>query len=228
MVVVFIVFKPQIYRFAAPLIQTIKGQHTVNDRLVEFGDQARDILQAEYKKAGVMYPGQQIILLAVKDTETLQLFAAETTGHYRFISQYPILAMSGRLGPKLLEGDLQVPEGIYTIRSLNPNSQFLVSLELDYPNEFDKSMAKLDGRKRLGGDIFIHGSNKSVGCLAMGDDVATLLFTLAADVGLDNVEVVISPHVYEDLGTPIAGMPEWTGNLYSELKSRLAELRQQR
>ena len=37
---------------------------------------------------------------------------------------YEMTGFSGRLGPKLREGDGQIPEGIYGIEYLNPNSIF--------------------------------------------------------------------------------------------------------
>ena len=37
------------------------------------------------------------------------------------------------------------------IASLNPNSQFHLSLELNYPNAFDREVAARDGRTNLGG-----------------------------------------------------------------------------
>ena len=70
--------------------------------------------------------------------------------------EYPILAASGVLGPKLREGDKQVPEGIYGAEALNPNSKFHLSIRLNYPNTFDRRMAQSDGRTQLGGDIMIH------------------------------------------------------------------------
>ena len=78
-------------------------------------------------------------------------------------------SMSGRLGPKLKEGDRQVPEGLYRVESLNPNSRYHLSLRVNYPNEQDKSYGRLDGRNNLGTDIMIHGKDCSIGCLAMGD-----------------------------------------------------------
>jgi len=41
-----------------------------------------------------------------------------------------------------------VPEGVYAIESLNPNSLFHVSLRLGYPNEFDRAQAAKEGHSR--------------------------------------------------------------------------------
>ena len=91
--------------------------------------------------------------------------------------------LRGASGPKIQRGDKQVPEGVYGISYLNPNSAYHLSLGVNYPNAFDREMAAKDGRKNLGGDIMIHGKNVSSGCLAVGDEPAEELFVLAAEVG---------------------------------------------
>ena len=111
------------------------------------------------------------------------------------IKSYPILAASGGPGPKTREGDNQVPEGLYHVESLNPNSAFHLALRLDYPNDDDRRVAKEEGRdvSTLGGDIMIHGKSASIGCLAMGDEAVEEIFTLAADAGVQHLEVFIAP-----------------------------------
>ena len=108
--------------------------------------------------------------------------------------QYGMTGFSGRLGPKLGEGDRQIPEGLYGIEYLNPNSMFHLSLRVSYPNEFDRKLAREDGRTDLGGDIMIHGGHMTVGCIPIGDDAIEELFYLVSAVGRRNVRVVISPY----------------------------------
>jgi hypothetical protein len=72
----------------------------------------------------------------------------------------------------------------------------------------------------------IHGSSVSIGCLAMGDEVAEDLFVLAADTGLKNMAVILAPVDFR-AGKALPKelkLPPWTGPLYQEIKSRLAEL----
>ncbi|MGB7319500.1 MAG: L,D-transpeptidase family protein [Planktotalea sp.] len=54
------------------------------------------------------------------------------------------------------EGDGRTPEGEYIIDRRNPNSEFHLSIGINYPNEQDVAKAKAAGVKP-GGDIFIHG-----------------------------------------------------------------------
>ena len=107
---------------------------------------------------------------------------------------YPMMAFSGTLGPKLQEGDGQIPEGIYGIEYLNPNSSYYLSLKVTYPNASDRTRAKADGRTNLGGDIMIHGKAVTIGCVPVGDDAIEDIFYLASEVGVKNVSVVIAPY----------------------------------
>jgi len=107
---------------------------------------------------------------------------------------YEMTAFSGKLGPKLREGDMQIPEGIYRVEYMNPNSSFHLSFKVSYPNEFDKAMAAKEGRTNLGGDIMIHGSNATVGCVPIGNEAIEDVFYLVAKVGFKNVEIVIAPY----------------------------------
>jgi hypothetical protein len=108
---------------------------------------------------------------------------------------------------------------------LNPNSEFHVSLRVGYPNEFDREHARADGRTRLGGDIMIHGNAVSIGCLAMGDEAAEDLFTLAARAGLEHVRVILSPvDLRSSPRPPTRGMPRWVPELYDRVAVELKKL----
>jgi hypothetical protein len=197
---------------------------TVKDRLAEFGAAARQRLAPDFARERLTYPPKNVALVVLKSEKRFEIYA-EGGNQMRFIRAYPILAASGRLGPKLREGDHQVPEGIYEIESLNPNSAYHVSLRLNYPNEFDRARARNEGRTALGGDIMIHGKALSIGCVALGDRAAEDVFTLAADSGIGRIKVICAP---VDLRTQAAPMgtklPAWTGELYAQIKSKLASL----
>jgi len=200
-----------------------QGSFTVQQRIDQFGEAARQRLEPHYAAAGLTYPGVRAALLAFKDERRLELQVRDESGSWRFVRSYPILAASGGPGPKLREGDLQVPEGIYRVTFLNANSLYHVSLRLDYPNAFDRQMARREGRSDLGGDIMIHGKAVSVGCLAMGDEVAEELFTLAASLGQSNIEVLIAPSDFRTRAlAEVAPEPPWLGQLYSRIAAALA------
>lgn len=204
---------------------------TVESRLAEVGDGARARLAPAFAHAGVPYPPVELTLIAIKDTGVLEVWArAQAAAPWRFVRDYPVMAASGGRGPKLREGDLQVPEGRYQIDWLNPNSAYHLSMHVDYPNAFDRAHAVTDGRTELGGAIMIHGSDVSIGCLAMGDPAIEELFTLVADTGLRDatgapkVHALLAP---TDLRAtpdtqPPDGAPPWTAALYALIARDLA------
>ncbi len=59
-------------------------------------------------------------------------------------------------GHKEFEGDYRTPEGRYRLTRRNPNSEYFLSIQVDYPNEQDTAKARRQGQKP-GGAIMIHG-----------------------------------------------------------------------
>ncbi len=174
--------------------------------------------------AGISYPPGELALLGFKRERRLEVWGRDTpAAPWVRIDALPILAASGAGGPKLRQGDLQVPEGLYRLVAFNPRSRFHLSLMIDYPNTDDIAVAAATGRTDLGGDIFIHGGARSIGCLALGDRAIENLFVLVADVGLGHVEVVLAPHDPRGgLGlAPMPGMP-FTADLYRRIADHLA------
>jgi hypothetical protein len=206
-----------------PLLVRMRGPRTVADVVAKYGPAARARLAPHFRKAGVAYPPKDIAILVFKNERRVALWGRDGA-RWRFIRDYPILAASGHAGPKLREGDLQVPEGVYRIEHLNPNSSYHLSMKVSYPNAFDRRMAKREGRHRLGGDIFIHGKDVSIGCVALGDRAIEELFTLVAQTGHQRVTVVISPNDLRIRGA-IADerAPLWVGELYRTVAAALVE-----
>ncbi|AKJ27384.1 L,D-transpeptidase family protein [Caldimonas brevitalea] len=203
----------------------VRGGYTLQERLAQYGPDVAGRLRPAFERAGVPYPPHEVAYLSFKDTRRLEVYArASKAQPWRYIKHYPVRAASGELGPKLIEGDRQVPEGQYRAVYLNPNSRFHLSIRLDYPNTFDRRMAATDGRARLGGDIMIHGGAASIGCLAMGDPAAEDLFVLAALVSKERVQVLISPTDFRMVSNRVAPVdrPAWVGSLYEGLRAALA------
>jgi hypothetical protein len=178
-------------------------------------------LRTFFEQAGVSYPPSRLTLIGLKDEMELEVWA-ERNGQWVYIVTYDVLAASGDPGPKQRAGDRQVPEGIYRISTLNPNSRFHLSMRLDYPNDFDRMKAHEDGRSNLGGDIYIHGKAKSKGCLAVGDAAIEELFVLAAKTGIKNTQVLIAPFDFRQKTpkTPEIA-PVWLSDLYEKLGQEL-------
>jgi hypothetical protein len=199
----------------------VRPDETVASRLAQYGPKARARMAPDFAAAGVAYPPRALTLIGLKQEGVLEVYAGAHPDSQRFITGYRIQKASGELGPKLRQGDLQVPEGIYPVESLNPNSRFHLALRVGYPNAFDRAQARRDGRTRLGGDIMIHGKAVSIGCLSMGDEVAENLFVLAAETGLPNIRVLLIPLDFRRQAIPAVAQPAWVGDLYASLKREL-------
>ncbi len=204
------------------------AERTVSDVLKTIGPEAEARLKPYFASAGVAYPPRRIALIGLKDEMELELWAKNDAG-WVHIRTYEILAASGDLGPKQRIGDHQVPEGIYHVTELNPNSRFHLSMKIDYPNGFDMEKAMEDHRKSLGGDIFIHGKAKSVGCIAVGDKAIEELFVVAAKTGIANAIVVIAPNDLRRWKPWLDASqkhPSWLPELYNSISREMSKFRE--
>jgi hypothetical protein len=204
------------------LFSPMAEARTIESVVAQYGPAAHASLRPSFAKAGVAYPPAQIWLVAFKEERRVELWAGSGQER-RHIKDYAIQAASGAFGPKLRQGDLQVPEGVYGILWLNPNSSYHLSMKVDYPNAFDREKAAHDQRTSLGGDIFIHGRAVSIGCIALGDLAIEELFVLVARVGVAHVRVVIAPRDLRRAAAPaLPGGPSWLSELYAALGRELA------
>ncbi len=197
--------------------QRVSYTKAMNNAIAHYSVSARKALAPDFAKAHIAYPPKKLAFLVFKRSKKFEVYAKDR-GAWAYIKTYPVLAASGHVGPKLREGDRQVPEGIYRIVGLNPRSRFDLSLHVNYPNAFDTAEAQLDARKNLGNNIFIHGDQRSIGCIALGNKVIQQLFPLVAAVGDKSVEVIIAPN---DLRSHKATLtrwdPQWTPQLYQRI-----------
>ena len=200
----------------------ILAPSSVADVLRKYGPATEREFAGKSRSIGVQWPPKRLYVLVFKQEANLELWIANNTGPYRFLSRYPILRMSGKLGPKRKEGDKQVPEGFYKISELNPNSRYHLSLKVNYPNAEDIRNSKLPVNK-LGGDIFIHGSNVSIGCVAIGDDAIEKVFCLTAIVPSAYRDVLISPIDFRRKGARITLGEQSVGKLYDRLALKLRD-----
>lgn len=202
----------------------VSKKRTVEEVVTIYGDAARARLKPSFEKNEILYPPKKLTLVGLKEEKVLIVFADTENGGMKEVIRYPILKSSGVAGPKLQEGDCQVPEGFYKIEAFQPNSRYHLALRVSYPNDEDRMHGKNDKRANLGGDIMIHGDECSVGCLAMGDRAIEELFVLANDCGRENIDLILAPR---DLTTtePISARvhPEWVKGLYARLKSALSD-----
>lgn len=196
---------------------------TVADALARYGRAARGRLAPHLKRAGLAYPPQRLAILVFKQERRVSVWGSDGKS-WRYIRSYPILAASGGIGPKLREGDFQVPEGKYAVEYLNPASGYHLSIKVGYPNALDREIAAQQHRTRLGGDIFIHGKDVSIGCVAIGDPAIEELFTLVAETGIARTRILIAPLDLRIAAAPVVrSTPLWIVRLWQSLAAALRE-----
>jgi murein L,D-transpeptidase YafK len=201
---------------ALAMAATATGGETVASVLGK--TQAKGLGLTETEREGLV----SLTLVALKEERLLEVWANRAEGPPRRIRSYPFTASSGGPGPKLREGDGQIPEGIYRIESLNPNSRYHLSIKLDYPNAFDRARGEEDGREKLGFDIFIHGKAVTIGCIPIGDEAIEDLFTLVAEVGVKKVKAILAPCDFRaGAEAPAIDGIGWEGDLYELLREAM-------
>jgi murein L,D-transpeptidase YafK len=136
--------------------------------------------------------GDPVFLRAFKEEATLELFIKHRqSGRFVLFRSYPIAKQSGTLGPKLREGDGQVPEGFYAAgrSAMKPNSTYHLAMNIGYPNALDQAL------KRTGSFIMIHGNQVSIGCLAMTDEKIEEIYSLC-DAALQQGQSFFRIHIF--------------------------------
>ena len=153
-----------------------------------------DSMQAAYKRAGIDANSLNVYIRAFKEEKILEVWAKDKTkDSYTLLKTYKFCKSSGKLGPKRKAGDDQIPEGFYKIDRFNPQSRYLLSLGLNYPNKVDK---KLCDTTDLNNDIFIHGGCTTIGSIPISDDKIRELYIITIDArsaGQKNIPVSIFP-----------------------------------
>lgn len=153
-----------------------------------------DLLKQEFAEKNLPWPAKYIYFRSFKyDSEFEVWVKYDRNEPFQFFKTYRVCALAGSLGPKRIQGDYQVPEGFYYINEFNPRSMYHLSLGLNYPNISDKI---LSDSITPGGDIFIHGSCVTTGCIPITDQKIEEVYVLAAHAkneGQDFIPVHIFP-----------------------------------
>jgi murein L,D-transpeptidase YafK len=156
-------------------------------------------LKSDIKKKGISEKFE-LFIRVFKESKLVEVWLkSNSESEYKLFKTYDICASSGRLGPKRSQGDGQVPEGFYTIAVFNPYSSYHLSLGLSYPNASDR----IKGKGNLGGDIMIHGSCVTIGCLPLTDTYIKEVYILVVEAknnGQQNIPVHIFPTKMNDKG----------------------------
>jgi len=164
------------------------------DRVKTAYKEKKSIIEKKLKEKDLRLEDIHILFVAYKSEKQLDIYIKnKKDNQYKKLMSYDICASSGDLGPKRKSGDYQVPEGFYQIDRFNPASSYYLSLGVNYPNQSDKIKSTA---KNLGGDIFIHGSCVTIGCMPMTDDKIKEIYIYALEAknnGQTKIPVYIFP-----------------------------------
>ena len=169
-------------------------------KVLELLNRKEDTLVKQFREKGLVWPARYVYIRSFKYDSQLEVWVKNSKEErYQLFKTYKICAMAGTLGPKRMAGDYQVPEGFYYINEFNPKSEYHLSLGLNYPNASDHI---LSDSAQPGGDIYIHGSCVTTGCIPITDGQIEELYVLAVhakDMGEDFIPVHIFPVNFNNL-----------------------------
>jgi len=173
-------------------ITDFRSEQKAFPRVREAYQVKESVVKKKFTELGLTYTTCAVFLRVFKKEEEMELWVKKTDGTYVLYKTFSICSMSGDLGPKRKQGDHQVPEGFYYIDRFNPSSSFHLSLGINYPNASDRI---LSNKAAPGGDIFIHGSCVSIGCMAMTDEVIKEIYVMAVEAK-SNGQSKIPVHIF--------------------------------
>ncbi|HEX8545692.1 MAG TPA: L,D-transpeptidase family protein [Cytophagaceae bacterium] len=172
---------------------SFKESQLKNKRVQDAYNEKFELLKNLYETGGIDLRNHKIFFRAFKEEKQLELWACVKKDSFKLIKTFDFCRASGCIGPKRKCGDRQVPEGFYQINRFNPTSNYFLSLGLNYPNASDLIKSKAGNP---GGDIFIHGSCVSIGCISITDDKIKEVYIAAVearDGGQKNIPIHIFP-----------------------------------
>lgn len=188
-----------------------------NDRAAIAAAKVRPALERDLSSMGLVF-GDPVFIRAFKEENLLEVLVRNrATGKFDLFRTYPIAGASGVLGPKLAEGDSQVPEGFYFVppSAMKPDSQFHLAFNIGYPNAYDQA------HNRTGTFIMVHGNCVSVGCMAMTDEKIEEIYTLS-DAALSGGQPYFRVHIFPYRMTP-ERMEKSVGDLNEDFWKNLKE-----
>jgi murein L,D-transpeptidase YafK len=158
-----------------------------------------DTLRKQFEAKHLVWPAKYIYIRSFKYDSQLEIWVKDKVSDpFKLFKTYKVCALAGSLGPKRMQGDFQVPEGFYYVTEFNPRSEYYLALKINYPNVSDRI---LGDAYQPGGDIYIHGSCVTVGCIPLTDNQIDEVYILAAhakDLGQDFIPVHIFPVRYNN------------------------------
>jgi murein L,D-transpeptidase YafK len=196
------------------LLFFFSGSTFATSRAEQAAQRVKPALLTALKEKKLNY-GSAVFIRIFKSEKVLEIWVKQED-KFAIFKTYPICTFSGRLGPKIKQGDGQSPEGFYRVGlgQLNPYSSYHLSFNLGYPNTYDRANG------RTGDYLMVHGNCVSIGCYAMGDENIEEIYTLmeaALRGGQKNIDVHVFPLRFDS--TKIAWQRSEWQPFWSDLKT---------
>lgn len=132
----------------------------------------------------IEYTGPEVTRVIVdKSTRSMMLMHHDTV-----LETYEVELGLAPAGHKGAEGDGRTPEGEFLVDRRNPNSEYYLSIGINYPRPEDIAAAEEAGIDP-GGDIFIHGTPRpfaqiddwTAGCIAVTNREMRQIYAMVQD-----------------------------------------------
>ena len=181
--VLFYFFTQQLFAQEIFLKQQLKYPHVAESQKEKW-----ETIFKNLKAKNINATNFKVLIRIFKEEKILEVWLkGKSNSSYIHYEDYAICRSSGTLGPKRTEGDLQVPEGCYTVNFFNAFSDYYLGMQINYPNQSDKIL----GKKPYGGQIMIHGNCVTIGCIPITDDKIKEVYLLCLYSKGANNEVAI-------------------------------------
>ncbi len=186
-------------------------------RLEEVRRNTSSKLENDLAQQGLAFGARPLLRVFKEEAQLEAWLYDEEIDRYRLFRTYPICQYSGSLGPKMAEGDLQSPEGFYSLTAgqMNPWSKYHLSMNLGYPNALEQAYGL------SGSALMIHGDCQSIGCYAMGDPAIEEIYLLV-EAALFEGRNTVPVHVFP-FRMNAQNMQRYTGSQWEPFWKNLKE-----
>lgn len=172
---------------------SFKETQRTHSRVKTAYEEKESVVKEYFTNKNLSFAQFRMFLRAFKKEQILEVWIQEKDREtFQLLHTYDFCTTSGVLGPKRKEGDLQIPEGVYYINHFNPQSNFHLSLGINYPNASDKILSHAT---TPGGSIYIHGNCVTIGCIPITDDKIKELYVMAVEAR-NNGQIKIPVHIF--------------------------------
>lgn len=170
------------------------------------------------RQKSVIFPLKSVALVIFKQEKIAIFFVTDSLSKQHLLLRKSIVLNATLNGPKLYNDDINLPEGIYNIKSLllKPTASIL----LNFPNQFDIRKQEADKRPPLDSKITIGIAHNDI---ILDSTFFHDFLSFSQMVSPQNTEIIIAPNDFRsNKSIPFClTCPAWTEELYGNLRMAL-------